>query len=66
MSGSDTVGTCSLCGGAVVGVRGVWMSVLPPPPDRCTQCGAVERSAVIDMVPFRPLRQREGTGHERF
>lgn len=45
------VGTCSLCGGDVVGVRGVWMCIHPPPPDRCTSCGAVSRTDVIDMVP---------------
>lgn len=44
------VGTCSLCGGTVVGYRGVWMAIIPPPPDRCTTCGAVAASDVIPMV----------------
>ena len=44
------VGTCSLCGGDVVGFRGAWMSILPPPPDRCSRCGAVARGDVIEMV----------------
>ena len=43
------VGTCSLCGGDVVGYRGVWMSILPPPPDRCANCGAVSAADVIEM-----------------
>lgn len=43
------VGTCSLCGGDVVGVRGAWMSILPPPPDRCSSCGAVRADDVIEM-----------------
>ena len=43
------VGTCSLCGGKVVGYRGAWHSILPPPPDTCTQCGAVRAEDVIEM-----------------
>jgi hypothetical protein len=46
------VGTCSLCGGAVYGVRGAWYSILPPPPDHCTACGAVRADHVIEM--WRP------------
>lgn len=45
------VGTCSICGGDVIGVRGAWWSVSPPPPDKCTSCGAVAQSDVIKMVP---------------
>lgn len=45
------VGTCSICGGSVHGVRGAWMSVNPPPPDRCMACGAVAQSDVIKMTP---------------
>ena len=49
------IGTCSLCGGDVMGDRGAWHSVLPPPPDECTSCGAVARgqSDVIEMVPTK-------------
>ena len=43
------VGTCSLCGGDVMGFRGAWMSVLPPPPDTCSSCGAVSHDDVIEM-----------------
>lgn len=44
------VGTCSLCGGAVMGYRGVWMSISPPPPDTCSGCGAVRGDDVIEMA----------------
>ena len=45
------VGTCSRCGGDVVGHRGLWHSVNPPPPDTCQKCGAVrEDFDVIKMV----------------
>lgn len=44
------VGTCSRCGGDVLGYRGAWQAVIPPPPDRCSQCGAVRRADVIEMV----------------
>ena len=44
------VGTCSLCGGDVMGFRGTWGATIPPPPDRCASCGAVVRGDVIEMV----------------
>ena len=44
------VGICSICGGDVVGVRGPWWSVSPPPPDACLACGARAASDVIKMV----------------
>lgn len=47
------VGTCSQCGGDVMGYRGIWMSVQPPPPDRCSHCGATRVDDVIQMVPKR-------------
>lgn len=49
--GGQRVGTCSICGGSVEGIRGAWMGVVPPPPDTCQQCGAVAQSDVIKMVP---------------
>ena len=52
------VGTCSICGGEVRGVRGSWMSVDPPPPDHCVACGAVARADVIQMVP-RPIYPKQ-------
>lgn len=45
------IGSCSICGGDVMGVRGAWYSVAPPPPDKCASCGAVSRNDVIPMVP---------------
>ena len=48
--GEQVVGTCSICGGDVVGVRGAWMSISPPPPDHCVECGAVASRPVIKMV----------------
>lgn len=54
------IGTCSLCGGDVVGHSGVWMATIPPPPARCSSCGATEaRKPVIPMrhaPPPRPVR----------
>lgn len=44
------IGVCSICGGEVVGYRGAWMATIPPPPDRCTSCGAVRAADVIEMV----------------
>ena len=50
------VGTCSLCGSPVMGYRGAWHSVVPPPPDECTNCGATRADLpVIPMVPSKPL-----------
>lgn len=53
------IGTCSLCGGDVMGWSGLWMSVTPPPPPKCNSCGAVTRGDVIEMVRpgFEPPRQ---------
>lgn len=47
------VGSCSLCGGDVTGIRGPWMSVSPPPPDTCSSCGATAQRDVIQMHPRR-------------
>ena len=57
---NERIGTCSLCGGDVVGFRGIWMSITPPPPDRCTRCGAVVKGQgdVIEMVPSSPATER--------
>lgn len=46
------IGTCSQCGGAVIGHVGGWWSVVPPPPPRCQSCGGVVPSRpVIKTVP---------------
>ena len=52
------VGTCSICGGDVRGVRGAWMSILPSPPDTCSNCGAVAGGDGIQMTP-RPGPRRQ-------
>lgn len=46
------IGTCSLCGGSVVGFSGAWFGVIPPPPARCTFCGAVQQTGPV--IPMRP------------
>lgn len=60
------VGSCSICGGDVMGYRGVWMAITPPPPDRCSRCGAVRSDDVIPMVrpalPVQWQQWRTGTG----
>lgn len=44
------IGTCSLCGGNVVGFVGAWLAVVPPPPPKCTSCGAVAAGDIIQMA----------------
>ena len=51
---NQVIGSCSLCGGDVVGFCGVWMAVTPPPPARCSACGAVEQR--LPVIPMRPAR----------
>ena len=48
------VGTCSLCGGQVMGYVGIWGSILPPPPPTCSQCGAVPAASVPPVIPMVP------------
>ena len=46
------IGTCSICGGSVMGVGGPWYRETPQPPDKCSGCGAVaQQTDVIQMVP---------------
>ena len=54
-----TVGTCSLCGGAVT-VPGVWMGVVPPTPT-CQNCGAVAMPNHGPIIPMQPSRTTTGT-----
>ncbi|KKM97243.1 hypothetical protein LCGC14_1170060 [marine sediment metagenome] len=49
--GYQRVGTCSICGGNVMGHRGGWWSINPPPPDECADCGAVAQLDIIKMHP---------------
>lgn len=55
------VGTCSLCGGDVMGYRGAWFSVSAPPEDTCASCGAVRNDDVIKMHKRRTLTSRSIT-----
>ena len=49
----ERVGTCSACGGDVIGYRGAWWGISPPPGDQCARCGAVRADDVIEMRPAR-------------
>jgi hypothetical protein len=63
----QTVGTCSLCGGAVM-TPVVWMGILPPTPT-CSGCGAlaaVGHGPVIPMMPAPPTRYTVGTGNDEW
>ena len=44
------VGSCSLCGGDVMAHVGPWWSINPPPPAKCSGCGAVSASDVVPMI----------------
>jgi len=48
-----TIGTCSICGGAVT-VSSAWGSIIPQVPS-CSSCGAkqAQHGAVIPMVPAK-------------
>lgn len=47
----SVIGTCSICGGAVV-IPDVWAGVIPPTPT-CSKCGAqaATHGPIINMVP---------------
>ena len=47
-----TVGTCSICGGAVV-VPTIWHSILPPTP-YCIVCGATAANQHGPVIPMQP------------
>jgi hypothetical protein len=52
------IGTCSICGGEVIGWVGPFWSTVPPPPPRCASCGAV--SAAHDpVIPMRPIHPKD-------
>jgi len=55
---NQCVGTCSLCGGQVMGYVGIWGSILPPPPPTCSQCGAVSAASVPPVIPMVPAPQQ--------
>lgn len=57
------IGTCSICGGDVIGHIGPWHGVVPPTPGRCSQCGAAEeRGPVIPMRPATPNDKQHAPG----
>jgi hypothetical protein len=49
-----TIGTCSICGGAVV-TPDVWLGVVPPTPE-CSSCGAQPRRSHGPVIEMRPSR----------
>ena len=49
VDGRARIGTCSLCGGDVLGHVGAWWGIIPPPGPRCASCGAVPAADVIEM-----------------
>jgi hypothetical protein len=52
LPGQARVGVCSLCGGSVIGHRGAWWGVIPPPADQCSLCGAL-RADADDIIQMR-------------
>jgi len=57
---TQRVGSCSICGGDVMGIRGAWYSVNPPPPDKCSSCGAVAAGDIIEMRRIPTVPNAEG------
>lgn len=56
------VGTCSICGGDVMGFRGrAWEGIQSPPRDTCSKCGAIRADDIIQMA--KP--QGQGLGEYR-
>lgn len=43
------IGTCDLCGGDVIGFRGTWVAMIPPPTDSCSNCRATRASDIVEM-----------------
>lgn len=52
----QVIGSCSICGGDVVGYVGPWFSIVPPPPAKCSRCGAEEQRGPV--IPMRPAGGR--------
>jgi len=44
------IGTCSICGGDVIGYEGAWYGVNSPPPPKCADCGAIVKGDIIKMT----------------
>ena len=52
-----TVGTCSICGGAVM-VPDVWHGMTPPVPT-CSSCGAIPREPHGPEIPMQPRKTQD-------
>ena len=57
----QTIGVCSLCGGAVTQHTGPWYGVFPPVPT-CMSCGAVAAPPQQVIPMERPLYPLPTTG----
>lgn len=55
-----TIGTCSLCGGAVT-VPDAWLGVIPPVPT-CSKCGATAAEPHGPVIPMKPAPKRVSSG----
>jgi len=53
----EVIGTCSLCGGDVMGYK-VWHGTIPPPA-RCSRCGANR----VSQGPVIPMARHEDTSY---
>ena len=55
MSDKVKIGVCSICGGDVTTPH-AWRSIVPPPPEECSRCGATrdEGWPIIVMTRRRP------------
>lgn len=53
---NEKIGVCSLCGGNVYGHVGPWWGVVPPPPARCTRCGAYPVGHAERVIPMEHPR----------
>lgn len=53
---SQTVGTCSICGGRVT-VPASWLCTIPPVPT-CESCGAVAAQPYGDVIQMKPAPRR--------
>jgi len=58
------LGSCSICGGDVMGHQGAYWSITPPPTPRCVGCGATTSADVIEMQP-KNTQELESTVNEK-
>lgn len=60
---NQTIGTCSICGGAVEQC-GAYYGVGPLPPARCRSCGATKKNPHGPVIPMERERIPEGPGDD--